>query len=172
MITSLDAIAQECGKGITRAKVRTAINKLKKHGILTRESTKESTLIRLTNWQTEQGFFDSDNQCETRDELGNYPTDNQPLTSIEEYKNRIRKKNREYGTELASDWLPSPSLINELSSLRTDLDLKKVFNSFVLFHKAKGTRLKDWDSAFAKWVMDEKKNGPNKKISDMPEFTY
>lgn len=54
VITSLDKIAKEAGKGISIQNVRTALLRFEKLGFLTNQSTKESRLITINNWELYQ----------------------------------------------------------------------------------------------------------------------
>lgn len=54
MITSLAAIAQMCGPGITSHNVRSALLKFEKYGFLTNQSTNRSRLITIENWAAYQ----------------------------------------------------------------------------------------------------------------------
>ena len=51
LVTSLEKIAKEAGKGISIRNVRTAIDRFQNFGFLTNESTKQSRLITICNWE-------------------------------------------------------------------------------------------------------------------------
>ncbi len=57
-VTSLDKLAQACGKGITVKNVRTALKRFEKYGFLADEGTKTGRLISIVNWGTYQGSDD------------------------------------------------------------------------------------------------------------------
>lgn len=50
VITSLDSIAQKCGKGISVQNVRTALKRFERYEFLTNESTNKNRLITIVNW--------------------------------------------------------------------------------------------------------------------------
>ena len=50
MVTSLNSLAEKCGKGVTIQNVRTALDKFEKYGFLTNQSTKTGRLITVVNW--------------------------------------------------------------------------------------------------------------------------
>lgn len=54
MVTSLDSIAREAGKGITVQNVRTALKKFERYEFLTNKSTKTGRLITIVNWELYQ----------------------------------------------------------------------------------------------------------------------
>lgn len=56
VITSLEKIKNETGKGISIQNVRTALKRFEKLGFLTNESTKESRLITVLNWELYQSL--------------------------------------------------------------------------------------------------------------------
>lgn len=58
VITSLEKIAKEAGKGITLKNVRTAIDRFQKYGFLANESTNKNRLITITNWELYQSGDD------------------------------------------------------------------------------------------------------------------
>ena len=54
MVTSLDSITREAGKGITVQNVRTALKKFERYEFLTNKSTKTGRLITIVNWELYQ----------------------------------------------------------------------------------------------------------------------
>jgi len=55
LVTSLESIADKCGKGITLQNVRTAVKRFEKYEFLTNESTNRNRLITIVNWGSYQG---------------------------------------------------------------------------------------------------------------------
>ncbi|SDI14951.1 hypothetical protein SAMN05192534_12330 [Alteribacillus persepolensis] len=91
VITSLPKIAEKAGKGISVQNVRTALNRLKKHGFLTDKSTNKNRLITIVNWGKYQGSAN-----ESTDELtGNQQATNRQLTPNKNEKNE-KKNTRKY----------------------------------------------------------------------------
>lgn len=91
-ITSVQSIIDNCGKGISRQNVRTALNKFKKYEFLTYETTKSGMLITIVNWAYYQDsiieFNQQSNQCLTNSQ----PTPNQHLTTNKNNKNNKNDK--------------------------------------------------------------------------------
>lgn len=54
VITSLDKIVKEAGKGISIQNVRTSLVRFEKLGFLTNQSTRESRLVTILNWELYQ----------------------------------------------------------------------------------------------------------------------
>lgn len=54
MITSANSIMKECGQGISRQNIRTALDKFEKYDFLTKQSTKTGMLVTIENWGTYQ----------------------------------------------------------------------------------------------------------------------
>lgn len=50
LVTSVNSIMEACGKGITDKKVRNALDKFVKHGVIEKESSTKNTLITFVNW--------------------------------------------------------------------------------------------------------------------------
>ncbi|RXM57312.1 hypothetical protein [Clostridium tetani] len=79
-ITSIPSLVERCGKGITTQKVRTALNKFKKYGFLTDESTNNGRLITIVNWELYQGIKNETNIQVNRQATGNQQADNRQVT--------------------------------------------------------------------------------------------
>ena len=54
MITSLQSLEQKCGKSVSIQKIRTALKRFVRYGFLTDESTNQSRLITIVNWDVYQ----------------------------------------------------------------------------------------------------------------------
>lgn len=76
-ITSVKSICDLAGKGITPQKVKTALKKFEKYGILTNKSTKRGRLISLVNWAK----YQRDDRLLTDKITIEQPTDNQQITT-------------------------------------------------------------------------------------------
>ena len=92
-ITSASSIIENCGEGITRQNVRTALKRFEKLEFLTYESTKRGMLINIVNWQVYQGNGDVPNQVPNQDLTKSQPRPNQELTTREEVENSKNEKN-------------------------------------------------------------------------------
>jgi len=78
-ITSLDKIRKECGKGVSIQNIRTAFVRFEKLEFLTYESTKESRLVTILNWELYQS-------CENNQQ-SNQQTGNKGVTTNKNDKN-------------------------------------------------------------------------------------
>lgn len=56
MITSLQSLEQKCGKSVSIQKIRTALKRFVRYGFLTDESTNQSRLITIVNWDVINGM--------------------------------------------------------------------------------------------------------------------
>ena len=95
-ITSAKSIIESTSGNVSRQNVRTALVRFKKLEFLTIESTKQGSLITLTNWQDYQLVKGEPNHT-------NQPKGNQRLTTIEE-SNKINNKKDTY-TRIFKHWL-------------------------------------------------------------------
>lgn len=139
-VTSLESIANECGKGISVQNVRTALKRFEKYDFLTDESTKSGRLITIVNWDNYQL-----SECEANKDDNSHLTDGQqtanrrltPNKNIKNDKNIIYKDIVEYLNEKAgTNYNPSTkatqTLINaRLKEGRTVEDFKVVINKKV-----------------------------------------
>lgn len=98
VITSLESIVENCGKGITTQNVRTALNRFEKLGFLTNESTKTGRLITVENWEVYQCDEESQQsyqQTANKDLTNSQQRLNKQLTPIEERKEGDKEKEKE-----------------------------------------------------------------------------
>lgn len=66
MVTSIDSIIAECGKGISQQNVRTALKRFEKLGFLTNKSTKTGRLITIVNYSKWQDVDSNPNKASNR----------------------------------------------------------------------------------------------------------
>lgn len=102
LITSLESIAKECGKGVTVQNVRTALKRFEKFEFLTNESTKTGRLITIVNWGKYQGVNVQPNKASNKDLTNSQQRPNKQLTPIKEIKNIRRIKEIEQPAALPS----------------------------------------------------------------------
>ncbi len=95
LITGRVKLAQECG--MTEREVRTALTHLKTTNEVTIKTTKEYSIISITNWKSYQ-----DNDQQNANER---PTNDQPTTTNKNNKNN-KKKEKDIGV-LIPDWINS-----------------------------------------------------------------
>ena len=85
-----------------------------------------------------------------------------PLTdSLNPSRAENTRKPKKTGKRLPKNWQPSKELLTWAMTERTDLDIKRVIDSFTDYWIAKtgsaATKL-DWDATFRNWVRNEKSN--------------
>ena len=81
-VTSLQSIADECGKGISVQNVRSALARFERLGFITNESTKVNRLITIVNWSVYQA----------RDDKGNKDTNNVTNKEVTKSQQRTNKE--------------------------------------------------------------------------------
>lgn len=79
-ITSASSIIKECGSGISRQNIRTALDKFEKYEFLTMQSTKTGMLITIVNW----GLYQSMGEIQPRFQ----PRGNQEVTTNKKDNNK------------------------------------------------------------------------------------
>ena len=99
MITSLDSIISNCGKGITIQNVRTALKRFEKFGFLTNESTNSSRLITIVNWRKYQGIVNKPNKGSNKQLTSNQQAANKQLTTNNNDNNDNNYNNDDDKTE-------------------------------------------------------------------------
>ena len=156
VITSLEKIRQACGKGISIQNVRTALARFEKLGFLTNESTKESRLITVLNWELYQS---TENNQQSDQQTGN-----KDLTTNKNDKN---DKNNIY-----AHFTP-PTLEEVISYCKernNSVDPQKWYD----FYSAKGwmigkNKMKDWKAAVRTWERGDNKPKQS-KLQDMTNY--
>lgn len=87
MITSLDKIAKNAGKGISIQNVRTALLRFEKYNFLTNESTNVNRLITICNWEQYQAIESEDNKATNKQLTSDQQATNKQLTTNKNDKN-------------------------------------------------------------------------------------
>lgn len=85
---SLTRLKNWCGRGTTREGVRTALERLKRFGFITCETTNQGTLISVVNWGKYQGYGDVEEHSEQHTD--NTRTTHEQHTEVE--KQHANKK--------------------------------------------------------------------------------
>lgn len=113
LVTSIEKIGNEIG--LTRQQTRTSLNKLKSTNEITIQSNKHFTLIKVNKYNEYQ---ESTNQITIKE-----PSDNHPITTTKEYKNkRINNTNLTVGNEkLFDDIKPNSQITQDWQYLALDL---------------------------------------------------
>lgn len=106
-VTSLQSIADECGKGISVQNVRSALARFERLGFLTNQSTKVNRLITIVNWGLYQAREEKTNK-NTNNVTNNEVTKNQQrgnkeVTTNEEVK-KLRSKEVKNNTTQQNDF--------------------------------------------------------------------
>jgi hypothetical protein len=105
VITSLDGLVKDCGKGLTVQKIRTALLVLEKMQFLTNESTKQNRVITLVNYD----IYQSSCSYLTKQPTKNQQSSNKALTTNNNDKNeKNEKKNKDIDDFFESVWKPYP----------------------------------------------------------------
>lgn len=90
LVTSLQSIADECGKAITVQNVRSALARFERLGFITNESTKTNRLITIVNWRVYQSDEEQGNKASnnvTNKEVTKHQqSTNKEVTTKEEVK--------------------------------------------------------------------------------------
>lgn len=80
VITSLEKIAKQSGRGISTQNVRTALKRFEKLEFLTNESTESGRLITIVNYTVYQDNENKPNKVTNKDLTNHQQTTNKPLT--------------------------------------------------------------------------------------------
>lgn len=119
MVTSLDSIKKECGKGISIRNIRTALNRFQKYEFLTNKSTKTGRLITIINWELYQGNDDNPDKEDDKDLTKTRQRPDKDLTTNKNDKN-VRMEEE---VLLSSDDDTQPPTINKNTPYQDIVDL-------------------------------------------------
>lgn len=163
MVTSLEKIAKEAGKGISIRNVRTAIERFQNFGFLTNESTKQNRLITICNWNSYQQIEEQDDkEADKQPTNSRQSTDKRPTTN----KNVRKKEYIEYIGAKRAAFVP-PTL--EEVKIYAEEKGYVLFDAerFVDFYTSKGwmvgkNKMKDWQAAIRNWNKGNKPNSCGK----------
>ena len=108
MVTSLNSLAEKCGKGVTIQNVRTALDKFEKYGFLTNQSTKTGRLITVVNWEFYQEFNSVSNKGSNIELTKHQQTGNKEVTTNKNDKNDKNDKNIKYMCAFEEFWKVYP----------------------------------------------------------------
>lgn len=138
-ITSLESLAQKCGKGVSIQNVRTSLKRFEKYDFLTNESTNKNRLITIVNW----GFYQF-----SEDDLTNNPTSNQQATNKQLTTNKNDKNDNKEIYSLVIDYLNEKSGKNFKSTTKDiqrfiDGRLKEKF-TIEDFKRVIDNKCRDW----------------------------
>lgn len=106
-VTSLQSIAEECGKGISVQNVRSALARFERLGFLTNQSTKVNRLITIVNWGLYQAREEKTNKetnnVTNKEVTKNQQRSNKEVTTNEEVK-KLRSKEVKNNTTQQNDF--------------------------------------------------------------------
>ena len=91
VFSSLQGIANMCGKDCTRETVRTTITHAEQYGFLTKETHKTHTLITIENWETYQDIHTKETQ--NKPIINTNSTEGRPLTRRKKKEDNIYSPN-------------------------------------------------------------------------------
>lgn len=150
LVTSLNSIAEACGKGISVQNVRTALSRFERLGFLTNQSTKTGRLITIVNWEVYQVAEDIPNK-------GN----NNELTKFQQSPIKELTPNKNVKNEQNVKKFIKPT-IDEVQAYCVERNNGIDAQRFVDFYESKGwmvgrSKMKDWKAAIRTWEQNNKK---------------
>lgn len=154
-VTSLDSLAKKCGNGVSVKNVRTAIDKFKKYGFLTNESTKTGRLITIVNWS----FYQSEINTTGKD------IDKEVAKSRQSTGKQVATNKNDKNDKNNIFIPPSLEEVAEYCKSRSNnIDPQR----FIDFYSSKGwmigkNKMKDWKAAIRNWERNNKKDEPEPK---------
>ena len=161
--------------GISEQTVRTCLQVLKSTSNLTINSTNKFSVISIINWDSYQVGDCDTNQQNVKQTTNSQPASNQQVTTnknnkniknIEEEKIMPAKQRR----QLPPDFQLSENLKAFASKLGLNGDrVDEVFSQFTDYHRARGSKMIDWDAAWRTWVRNERKFSKPGNSSDYDE---
>ena len=163
MVTSLDSIVKECGKGISIKNVRTALTKFKKLGFLAYEAANDGTLLTIVNWELYQGNDDEDGKANGKPLANGRQTGGKQVATIEERKEDqegnkdkpLPKKPKTKKTDPPNEkeWKPSEATLE--SSRNHGYSKSELFRAIINcfdWHRGQGKKMVDWNAVVRNWM--------------------
>lgn len=169
LVTSLEKIAKEAGKGISIRNVRTAIDRFQNFGFLTNESTKQSRLITICNWEGYQQIEECADKEADKQLTNDRQTTDKRLTTNKNDKNVRIKEDIGYIGAKRTAFVP-PTL-EEVKAYILEKGYAVDAERFIDFYTSKGwmvgkNKMKDWKAAVRTWS-----KGNNTVHSPRPQGT-
>lgn len=177
-VTSLDSIAEKCGKGVSIRNIRTALQRFEKMHFLTSKATNKGRLITICNyckWQDSQS--ETDKQTDRQVTSNRQATDKRVTTNKNDKNNKNDKKDIYRGVpdnikEPFMEWammrkqkkkpLVSETAVNralnKLNSLSKDVEKQRELIEYATF--------KNWESFYP---IPQEDKIPKKKEEPKPE---
>lgn len=159
-VTSLKSIKENCGSDVTIQNVRTALDKLKRWGFLTWESSNKNRLITITNWEV----YQSDDEKEKPEPEQEKTPDPEPEQSKEKEKDGEappkRKTSNQYNTEFEELWKAYPRKKGKTKA-------RQAYSK----HRKQGYTLADFQKALERYKAEiERKETPTEYIKHGSTF--
>lgn len=123
-VTSEEAIRSRCGEGISRQNVRTALERFERLGFLTKQTTKNGTLITIVNWQLYQGEYREADEVSGLNEFGESPRPNQAPN-----QGSNQEGNQAPNQAITGIYQENPSEANQAPNQETNSELTKDLTS-------------------------------------------
>ena len=149
LVTGRKSLAE--ATGLTEQKIRTALDKLKKLGILTSKPTTKYSVISITNWDS----YQQTNQQVTNSQ----PTTNQQLTTNNNYNNYNNVNNdlKDRGKKAKRFSPPTHEEAGLYFLERGSQEAIQEAEKFIDFYESKGwlvgkAKMKDWKAAVRNWM--------------------
>lgn len=121
-VTSLEKVADKCGKGVTIQNVRTALRRFEKYDFLTNESTNRNRLITVVNWGFYQSEENTTNKQTNKQLTSNQQATNKQLTTNKNVRMKEGKKEEIPYAEIV-DYLNKKAEKNFKSSAKKTKDV-------------------------------------------------
>lgn len=154
-VTSLNTIKEKAGRGISVQNVRSAILRFEKLLFLSQIATKEGRLITIINWD---GYQSKKNKPTKGQQRGNKePTSNKEGNNG---KNKII-------CEFPSDFFLDEVMKKYCMEKSYTKNPGSMFEDFRNYHTAKGSKFKNWVSAWQKWC---RQDVVFNKPKDVPDY--
>lgn len=190
-ITSLSSIAKYSGKDVSIQNVRTALKRLEKLGFLTNESTNQSRLITIVNWEEYQGVNNESNKGSNKHLTNDQQAPNKHLTTNNNDNNDNNEKNdnndddkAEYISEinnLIKNKISSLSLesfinrfgVDTLKSLIDEIKVSDYLKENINFNHLSDDFINNAISGKYRTFKDEVNNGQRNKLpKDFSQFNF
>lgn len=171
VITSLQEIADRCGKGITINNVRSALRRFEKLGYVTRESTQQGSLITVSKYEEYESNilkgYKSNNIQSANQVQAEHKSD---TTNKKLKKERIEKREKETPPELKIEEMLKEfyydKSVNRLESLILETDytgekeknplIMKKFSCYYFSKHGKILSFVQTNAAFKLWLINER----------------
>jgi hypothetical protein len=149
VITSLESIQKEAGKGISIQNIRTSIKKFENYGFLTNKSTKTGRLITVVNWE----LYQSNDEELTKITTNSQQTANKQLTTKEESKKEKKINKVQFGefSNVKLSEIEHKKLIDQYGD-RVTQDFIEKLDAYV---ESTGKKYKSHYATILNWIRKE-----------------